>query len=185
MRTKIIFTMLGILCCDAIAQAIVNSNSIVLDDIQYSIQTDKSTYSFAETVLMSYSVTNLSSQNVTFTFSGVPGWHFWAQKDGIEIWDEPQTRRPMLTELTLAPGESYLCPDWGSPLVWNLHDKTGDTVGVGAYEIIGGLYDGSSYYDYTKVSVPIEIVPEPATISFLLVALPLFRSLSQRKIQGQ
>ncbi len=148
------------------AEATINSNFKVLDGIEYYVQTDKSAYQLGENVEMLYKITNLSSQDVTFGLPQEPVWHFWAEKNGSQVWEVPINYFPWVTEFTLAPGEFRLCPE-GSPFVWNLLDKNGNAVGVGGYDIIGGLYSG--HYDYTKVSVPIEIVPEPAT--FLLLAL--------------
>ncbi len=51
---------------------LVNSNSIVEDDIEYYMQTDKDVYDLGENVEMLYRVTNLGSEDVSFTFPNGP-----------------------------------------------------------------------------------------------------------------
>jgi hypothetical protein len=163
-----------------LAQATINSNSKVIDGIEYYVQTDKSIYQFGEQVEMLYKITNLSEQSVTFTSSSSPIWDFWAEKDGEQLWHSCPVLRPSVTQLTLAPGESVLFPEWAPfYFVWNLKYNNGDTVGIGSYDIIGGLW--SSVYDYTKVSVPIQIIPEPATLALFAMALPIFRVFTKIK----
>ncbi|MHC4365778.1 MAG: hypothetical protein ACYSTJ_09950, partial [Planctomycetota bacterium] len=50
----------------------VNSNSIVKDDIEYHVQTDKALYSTGETVQMLYRVTNLGPDAVVIWFNCGP-----------------------------------------------------------------------------------------------------------------
>jgi len=185
MKTKIIFTIIMALSfVGNVCVAAVNSNSKILDGIEYYVQTDKSTYQLGESVEMSYAVTNLGSQNVTFSFGQSPVWNFWAEKDGTQIWQGWWSGFAIITQLTLAPGESRQFPALAEnpPFKWNLIDSSGNTVGAGNYTVLGGLYRPDHSYDYTKVSVPIEIIPEPATISFLLFSLPLFRCFERRKV---
>lgn len=49
------------------AMAIPDSNSTVLDDIEYYVQTDKSVYDLGENVEMLYRVTNLGDEDETFS----------------------------------------------------------------------------------------------------------------------
>jgi hypothetical protein len=71
---KSIFAVLFLL--PVCANATVNSNSIIQDDIEYYIQTDKSVYNLGEDVEMLYRVTNLRSEDVEFYFPNSPAWNF-------------------------------------------------------------------------------------------------------------
>jgi len=155
------------------AQAtLVNPNSIIQDGIEYYVQTDKSVYDLGENVEMLYRVTNVGTENVTFTFPHSPVWQFWVEKDGEQIWSAINWRLAVLTKLTLMPEEFREFPDFRPPFIWDMRDGEDNLVGLGKYNVIGGLYDGLGYYDYTKVAVSIEIIPEPS--SFLLLALGIF-----------
>ncbi len=152
-----------------IALAIPNSNSIIKDDIEYYFQTDKAIYNLGKNVEMLYRVTNLRDENVTFYFPHYPVYQFWVEKDDERIWRAVSTRLFVVTELTLTPGEIREFPDdYPPPYMWDMLDDENDLVGVGTYDVIGGLYDGlENYYDYTKIAVSIEIVPEPSTVLLL------------------
>jgi hypothetical protein len=63
-----------------------------------------------------------------------------------------------------------------------MRDNHGNLVDLGNYDMIGGLYDSFGEYDYTKVTVPIEIVPEPSTL--LLLGFGIL-SIHRRKIRGE
>ncbi len=152
-----------------IAMSAPNSNSIIVDDIEFYTQTDKALYELGENVEMLYRVTNLREEDVTFGPLPMPEWNFWVEKDGEYIWKAVNVYWGMETEFTLSPGESKEFPALNHPYVWNMRDEENNLVTVGNYSVIGGLYHGLGYYDYTKVGIPIEIVPEPAT--FFLLAL--------------
>lgn len=154
-----------------IAMATPDSNSIIVDGIEYYIQTDKPVYNLGENVEMLYRVTNLGDESVTFSFGWDPVYQFWVEQDEEEIWRAIGTRLPIVLNLTLNPGEFREFPDSFLPpnFAWNMRDNGGNLVDLGNYNMIGGLYDSLGNYDYTKVAVSIEIIPEPA--SFLLLAL--------------
>jgi hypothetical protein len=178
---KIIFAVL--LSLPLCANATFNSNSKVLDGIEYYVQTDKFTYELGENVEMLYRITNLSDQNVTFTLPGSPVWNFWIEEDGQQTYQAVKGWWTMITQFTLAPGESKEFPEPNPPFVWDMRDDDGDMVGVDNYDVIGGLLSMPEYhyYDYTKVSVPIEIIPEPTTLTFLTIVLSVIRGFSRRK----
>jgi hypothetical protein len=169
MLRKRIFVVL-VLGFAGIARAnLVDSNSIIQDGIEYYIQTNKSVYDLGENVEILYRVTNLRDESVTFDFGWYPVYQFWVEKEGEQIWSAIGTRLAVVTKLILMPGESRVFPDdFTPPFIWDMRDK-GNLVKLGTYNVIGGLYSVSGYYDYTKVAVSIEIIPEPASI--LLLAL--------------
>jgi len=174
MKTKIMWTImvaavLGIVRLPEAAG--VNSNAIISDDIEYYIQTDKSVYDLGENVEMLYKVTNLGTEDVTFYFFRSPIWNFWAEKEGERIWAAIDLWSGVNTRLTFTPGEFRIFPIPNPPFIWDMRNDENNLVGLGNYDIIGGLYGGGED-DYTKVAVPIEIVPEPATI--LLLAIGVF-----------
>jgi hypothetical protein len=150
------------------AMAIPDSNSIVRDGIEYYIQTDKSIYDLGENVEMLYRVTNLRSEDVTFGFPGSPEWNFWVEKDGINIWSAVKGWYAFSPGFTLAPGEYKEFPDLNPPCIWDMRDNENNLINVGEYDVIGGFDAGiAEHYYYSRVSVPITIVPEPATIVLL------------------
>src|SRR4030042_1257465 len=100
----------------------VNSNAIVLDDVEYYIQTDKAVYILGQDVLMLYRITNLGSEDVTFTTGNSPAWNFWVEKDGENIWTAVEGWYGVPTVFTLAPGEYKEFPDLNPPCIWNMRD---------------------------------------------------------------
>ena len=165
--------MVIILGIAPLAMATPDSNSIIIDGIEYYIQTDKSVYSLGENVEMRYRITNLRDEDVTFSCFELPVYQFRAEQDEVQIWSAPIVRLPVSVVLTLQPGEFRMFPnDFPPPFIWNMRDYGNDLVGIGNYNIIGGLYDGQlDVFDYTEIGVSIEIVPEPSTI--LLISLGL------------
>ena len=85
---------------------LVNSNSIVQDDIEYYIQTDKSVYSLGEEVEMLYRITNLGQESITFTLPYNPVWNFWAETSGQCIWTGMYSKLAQVTDLVLEADES-------------------------------------------------------------------------------
>jgi hypothetical protein len=151
----------------------VNSNALVLDDVEYYIHTDKAVYNLGQDVQMLYRVTNMGDEGVTFTTAGIPPWNFWVEKDGECIWSAVQGWYAMPAFVQLGPGESEEFPDYNPPYIWDMRDDENNLINFGEYDVIGGLYPAIGGlgldYDYTKVAVPMQIIPEPA--SFLLFAL--------------
>jgi hypothetical protein len=147
---------------------LVDSNSITQDGIEYYFQTDKSIYNLGENVEMLYRVTNLGVEDVTFSSLPLPEWNFWVEKDGEHIWRAINIWYGTITGFTLSSGESREFPALSHPYVWDMRDDENNLVTMGTYSVIGGLYEGSGHYDYTKVNVPIGIVPEPATLILLM-----------------
>jgi hypothetical protein len=153
-----------------------NSNFLILDDIKYYIQTDKSIYNLGENVEMTYKVTNLRDESVTFNFNIDPVFQFSVNKDDEIIWNVPTVFLQHGAQFTLLPGETREFPDlveFPPPLIWDMRNNENELVGLGTYDVIGRL--NSFEYD-SKVSVPINIIPEPSTIILLSFGLlPILR----------
>ena len=84
---------------------LVDSNSIIEDDIEYYLQTDKAVYDLGENVELLYRITNLSDGDVTFSFPHFPEWNFWVEKDGEHIWRAVNGWYTVITVFTLSSGE--------------------------------------------------------------------------------
>jgi hypothetical protein len=158
-----------------------NSNFQIVNDIKFYIETDKAVYNLGENVEMTYKVTNLRDESVTFNFGHFPVFQFSIEKDNEQIWSVPTVWFEGSSQFTLLPGETREFPDlveFPPPLIWNMRNNEDELVGLGRYNIIGELYNGFEY-DYTKTSVPINIVPEPTTI--ILLSFGLLPILRQRR----
>ncbi|MHC4501169.1 MAG: choice-of-anchor Q domain-containing protein, partial [Planctomycetota bacterium] len=133
----------------------VNSNSKVVDGIEYYIQTDKAVYILGENVKMLYRVTNQTDEDATFGFGGSPEWNFWVEKDAENIWTAVQAWWWFGSRFTLGPSEykEY-------PYEWNMRDNDENVVNLGVYDVIGGLDGGSHLWDFTRVSVDIRIISD-------------------------
>jgi hypothetical protein len=166
---------------------LVNSDSIIRDNIEYYMQTDKYLYNTGETVDMLYSATNLGPEDVTL------GWvvadplahcTFEVMQGDDKIWR--YNYLPVVLgfeKFTLGPYQSRafqttwnLMHNNGTP--WQLDDDF--PVSPGTYSAVGEL----NLVPFPKcntvpVSVSIQVVPEPATI--FLLAFPAFVLLRSRK----
>jgi hypothetical protein len=138
----------------------VNSNSKVVDDIEYYIQTDKAVYKLGENVQMLYRVTNLGDQEVSMWFPHSPVYNFWVAEDGQDIWRAVNGWWDVITTLVLAPGESKEFPDYYPPQIWDMRDRDGNLVSPGKYTVTSGLYAGSGLWDFTRVSVNVRIISD-------------------------
>ena len=153
------------MCFSTSANAtLVNWNAIEVNDVEYYVQTDKSAYLLGEDVEMLYRITNLGQESITYTLRWSPVWNFWAETGGQCIWTGMYYKLGIVTSLTLDAGESVEFPEYNPPFTWDLRDDDDILVQPGQYFIIGGLDHLQGNYDYTKVPVPIEVVPEPATL---------------------
>jgi hypothetical protein len=159
----------GLIFWPAMAKAtLVNSNSLIQDNIEYYMQTDKAVYNLGEGVQVLYRVTNLGVEDVTFQFTCGPvddRRDFMVDRDGERIWDNlDRPRQWVITSLTLSSLESK---EFTWP--WDMTDFNGNQVVPGNYDVIGVLGDlGLAYAErYVPVSVSIDIIPEPATLALL------------------
>ena len=161
----------------------VNWNSIEVNDVEYYVQTDKSVYDLGENVEMLYRITNQGDEDISFSFPHTPEWNFWIEKNGVNTWTAVKSWYEVVSEFTLVPGEYIEFPHFSSPLIWDMMDNNGVQVQLGQYDVIGGL-DLESYYDYTKISVPIEIVPEPNSIMLLAIGTVFIRRRTAKNCRG-
>ena len=175
MRTIISTIGLVVLVLGAAQQAMatLNSNSIVEDDIEYYIQTDKSVYDLGENVEIFYRVTNLRSEEWRFNYFFPIGDAIIAAKEGEvfnEIWhwswDKPHSMGPVVFQL--GPGESAELNG-----IWPQIDLNGSVeiedhtqVPPGMYKTIGVFYPTDS-----RIAVDITIIPEPASAALLGIGL--------------
>ena len=86
MKRKIVkvITLTIIICFSASVNATpVNWNAIEVNDVEYYVQTDKSTYLLGEDVEMLYRITNLGQESITYTVSWNPVWNFWAETSSL------------------------------------------------------------------------------------------------------
>jgi hypothetical protein len=165
-----ITTLTTIMCFSTSANAtLVNWNAIEVNDVEYYVQTDKSTYLLGEDVEMLYRITNLGQESITYTVGWSPIWNFWAETGGQHIWTGMYSKLAVVTSLTIEPGESVEFPEYNSPFTWDLRDDAGDLVQPGEYNVVGGIDHPEDYYAYTKVPVQIEVIPEPATLLLLAI----------------
>jgi len=138
----------------------LNSNSIVKDNIEYYMQTDRSIYNLGENVEMLYRVTNLRDENVTFGFTCGPVDNlcdYIVEKDGERVWDNLFRDATMaLTYFTLKPSESREYTK-----AWDMTYKNGNKIVPGNYVATGVLSNLMGQVgDYVPVSVTIHINTE-------------------------
>jgi hypothetical protein len=151
---------------------LVNSNSIVEDDIEYYMQTDKDVYDLGENIEILYRVTNLRGEDVTFGFNYGPiddRCDYIVEKEGERIWDNIGRKvTTVLTSFNLSPFESYEYTH-----TWDMTDFNGIPIDSGYYDITAALGYPSSHDRYVPVSVSIDVIPEPATIALLGTGIAL------------
>jgi len=150
---------------------LVDSNSIVRDDIEYYIQTDKAVYNLGEEVQMLYRVTNLTGNPVDIGMVLMGPWcdFIITDDDNNDIWQYVRVIPPSGWEmLHLEPDESR-----EYQITWDMISDNGTffdpyddyPVGPGSYNITGELKLSNAYIDNkVPVSLSIEIIPEPATL---------------------
>ncbi len=168
---------------------LVNSNSIIEDNIEYYMQTDKSVYNIGETVDMLYSATNLGPENVTVGWvvaDPLAHYTFAVMQGDAQIWRynylaivfgfEPFKLGPYQTRAYQTTWN--LMHNNGTP--WHLDDDF--PVSPGTYSAVGQLVLIPSFKcNRVPVSVSIQVIPEPATI--FLLAFPALALLRKRRPQ--
>ena len=169
-RAILWLVLLGVGIITAPAAAEILSNSIIVDDIEYYMQTDDSVYNLGEDIEMLFRVTNLREEDVTISCSRGPEFNFWVQKDEETIWTQIQWWH------WFSPGVEILAGEFEERIyTWDMIGDDENPVGIGTYNVVGVMYNefwNDFYYGNpvpSEVPVEITIVPEPTTL--LLFAL--------------
>jgi hypothetical protein len=148
----------------------VDSNSIVQDGIEYYIQTDRPVYDLGEDVEILHRVTNLSGETVTFVFGAQQQCSFEVWDGETRIWGWPKLVNPACSSFTLQPGEfKEFLKDWDMMNDNGTLTPTDDfLVSPGIYDVSGQLMGSTTDGIIPEsVSVPIQIIPEPAMIYYV------------------
>ena len=174
MKKRVIGTILVavVLGFAGVAKAnLVNSNSIIEDNIEYYMQTDKAVYDLGENIQMLYRVTNLTDETWSVT-AFIPVMVIIVEEREGESFNEiwPCEQYPLaLVPFHLEPNGyadiSVIWPQIDTMGTWEIEDDT--QVSPGIYRISGSFHSRSAV-DST-VAVDITIVPEPATILLLVL----------------
>jgi hypothetical protein len=175
--SAILFVVLGLWTTSLRAEIVTfgpNSNSVIEDNIEYYMQTNKSVYDLGESVEMLYRVTNLGVEITIFDFPLAESEQclFTVEEKGVRIWGRRVDFSRVISELKLNPGEFKEYTG-----VWNMTADNGTLnpdddwlISLGTYDVVGrlnltgGTYSGD---DTTKVAVPITVIPEAATVLLL------------------
>jgi len=173
MKTKSLAILAMVILVHGAAQlaraALVDSNSIIEDNIEYYIQADKSIYNLGESVEILYRVTNLGEDPVILGISKRSPYcyeFFITDENNNHVWKWPWDVPISSANFSLGPYESR-----EYQFAWNMINDNGTlgngddyTVSPGTYEISGGLFITPPK---PNLSVLIQIIPEPATIALL------------------
>jgi len=172
---------------------LVDSNSIIEDDIEYYIQTDKFVYDLGEDVEILYRITNLRDEKwEVHGLAPVQDIVVAAkeEEDFNEIWKWGWYNVPITGPevLRLEPGESAEISDTWPQIdwmgTWEIEDDT--QVPPGTYRI-SGVADGVNHYVeppmeiHTRVAVDITILPEPNSLVLFVASLAILKYINRRK----
>ncbi len=163
---KVTITIVTVLVFALIAEAEIVSNSMIVDDIEYYMQTNDSIYDLGEDIESLFRVTNLGDETVSIGTSYPIIDIIVSEKEGEvfnEIWnwswDQIYPPGPVLFELE--PDESVELNG-----IWPQIDLHGSVEPGDHTQVQTGIYRVSGHLapTDTSVAVDITIVPEPATI---------------------
>lgn len=157
--------------------ATVNRNSVVQDDIEYYIQTDKAVYNLSENVEVLYRVTNLRDEDVILVFGAIEQAHFRFEKDGQIIWQSEldPAAWAVATEINYLPIKPEESVSFN--MLWGVVDQYGSPVELGNYQVLGGL--NLHLISRVSVSAPIQIIPEPSSMLISGLVLLMVRKKRQ------
>jgi len=189
MRTEIIIIGFVVLVLGIAPLAMgepYDSNSIVKDDIEYYIQTDKAIYNLGENVEMLYRVTNLTAENVILgdVIDDPSAYYDFRVTQGDNwIWRYPFFSGVMETiYFRLGPYETKEFQTFWNMMNYNgtpLQEYDDFPVSPGFYNIVGevALWPKS---DRIPVNVSIDIIPEPSTLLLFGTGLIVVRLRSSQ-----
>jgi hypothetical protein len=193
MKRKIIEVIaLTIMMCYAtsVNATAANWNATEVNDIEYYIQTDKSTYSLGENVEILYRVTNLRDEEWTFSYMPpVQDVLVAADEGGVSdtvwfwSWDGIWPTGPKVFHLE--PNGSVELDGVWSQIDLNDSWEVGDDTQVlpGIYEI-GGRIGSSAFNDTISnslVTLEITIIPEPTSLAIFFTGLSIL--ITRRKVR--
>jgi hypothetical protein len=164
-----------------IVTAVPNSNSIIEDDIEYYIQTDKSIYDLGENVNIFYRVSNLTNQDIILgdvIDDPFAYYDFRVTQGDNWMWRYPFFSGVM--ETIYFSLESYEIKEFQT--FWNMTNDNGTPLQIyddfpvdpGFYNVVGevALWPKS---ERLPVSVSINVIPEPTTLLLLGLGAVILR----------
>jgi hypothetical protein len=132
--------------------------SVKAGDIAAKISLDKPNYSQGETVYITFSVTNNSSNTIKYTFNNSKVYDFTITKGGATIyqWSKGRFFADVITYLTINPGETKTFPE-----KWDMKDNTGKLVSNGTYQVnfFLALSSPNTVYASTSLIIGTESAP--------------------------
>jgi hypothetical protein len=131
-----VFIILPFLCLAAFSQSFPNFESEIFGPLKYEIGCDSYEYSHGATMLLYFSIKNISSADVDF-YCPSPNLsvHKVVLRDHV-IGEFPLVTLPMISTVSLSPGEIT-----ADTLEWDTYPATEDTI----YRLWGKLNSWSSF----------------------------------------
>lgn len=154
------------------AHAAPSTNTIVVDDLEFYIEADKSTYLLGENVNLRFSVTNSSQSSLVVGTTQTPNFDIYIKFDSDLIWAKFGGYFQELSSVTFGPGEILELM-----ATWDMTDFNGVPISPGVYDISGIMFNEVWHVENnrepvaTEIHTPITIIPEPTSIVLLIVGL--------------
>jgi len=171
MKTKLV--LIVSLLSVASSSWAINSNSIIDNDIEYYMQTDKTVYNLGKDVEMLFSVSNLIDEDVRFDYMG-PLMDFIVEEDNGEdfteiwhwSWDQIYPAGPRV--FWLLANEAVELDG-----VWPQINLNGSVEIEDHTPVPPGTYRISGLFTPTDISVAVDVtvIPEPSSILLLVMGL--------------
>jgi hypothetical protein len=181
MKIRFLAMVIVLIAAVSFVNAAIVSNSLVVDDIEYYIETNDSMYDLGENVEMLFRVTNLRNQDVDILCSRDPEMNFLIQQNGETVWSL------METWFWYSPGVEILAGESEELIyIWDKKDSSGIPLGAGVYDVFGVIYNepwndlNYGTYTPTEVGVEVTIIPEPCSILILGLGGLLLRKRSKQ-----
>jgi hypothetical protein len=174
-----IVSILGILLfVGGLARATVNSNSVVIDNMEYYVQTDKSTYNLGENVEILFRISNLSNEERRFV-SLFPIWDIAVEQQQNRIWnrswDKAHPDGPI--HMTFAPNETKELSG-----IWPQIDLHGSVYIEDHTQVPPGSYTISGFFQPTQTSSAVNVIitPEPCSMILFSTGLLLYHRFKKK-----